>query len=79
VLADADIDEERTDSMLGEYEKIKNHPIAKAPQIKKKKGSEHKPNYVLRDITERLDKSILPLINMGDKGYDVLGRLTCSP
>src|SRR3990167_5993874 len=30
--------------------------------------------YVLRNITERLEKSVLPLITMGDKGYDVLGR-----
>lgn len=74
VLADAEIDDERVASMLGEYEKIKNHAIAKAPEIKKKKASEYKPNYVLRDITEKLDKTVLPLITLGDKGYDVLGR-----
>lgn len=74
VLADAEIDEDRIASMLGEYEKIKNHTIAKSPQIKKKKASQQQPNYVLRDITERLDRTVLPLITMGDKGYDVLGR-----
>lgn len=74
VLADAEIDDERIASMLGEYEKIKTHAIAKSPLIKKKKASEQQPNYVLRDITERLEKSVLPLITMGDKGYDVLGR-----
>ena len=74
VLADAEIDSDRVASMLGEYEKIKNHAIAKSPEIKKKKASDYQPNYVLRDITERLEKTVLPLITMGDKGYDVLGR-----
>jgi type I restriction enzyme M protein len=74
VLTDADIDDERVSSMLGEYEKIKSHSIAKSPLIKKKKASEQQPNYVLRDITDRLEKSVLPLVTMGDKGYDVLGR-----
>lgn len=74
VLRDNDIDDERVASMIGEYEKIKSHTIAKSPQIKKKKASEQQDNYVLRDITERLEKSVLPLITMGDKGYDVLGR-----
>jgi type I restriction enzyme M protein len=74
VLRDNDIDDERVASMIGEYEKIKSHTIAKSPQIKKKKASDQQDNYVLRDITERLEKSVLPLITMGDKGYDVLGR-----
>lgn len=74
VLKDAEIDGDRVDSMIGEYEKIKNHSIAKSAQIKKKKASDQLDNYVLRDITERLKKSVLPLITLGDKGYDVLGR-----
>lgn len=74
VLEENDIDDERVKSMIGEYEKIKSHMIAKSPKIKKKKASEQQDNYVLRDITERLEKSVLPLITMGDKGYDVLGR-----
>lgn len=74
VLEENDIDDERVKSMIGEYEKIKSHMIAKSPQIKKKKASDQQDNYVLRDITERLEKSVLPLITMGDKGYDVLGR-----
>lgn len=74
VLKDAEIDSDRVDSMIGEYEKIRNHSIAKSAQIKKKKASDQQDNYVLRDITERLDKSVLPLITLGDKGYDVLGR-----
>lgn len=74
VLDDAEIDDDRASSMLGEYEKIKNHAIAKSPLIKKKKASEQKPNYVLRDLTETLEKTVLPLITLGDKGYDVLGR-----
>jgi type I restriction enzyme M protein len=74
VLRDNDIDDERVASMIGEYEKIKSHTIAKSPKIKKKKASDQQDNYVLRDITERLEKSVLPLITMGDKGYDVLGR-----
>ena len=60
--------------MIGEYQKIKSQSVSKSPQIKKKKASAQKDNYVLRDITEKLEKSILPLITMGDKGYDVLGR-----
>ncbi|MER9842776.1 SAM-dependent methyltransferase [Mesorhizobium australicum] len=74
VLKDADIDGERVASMIGEYEKIKNHSIAKSPLIKKKKASGQQDNYVLRDIAERLEKTVLPLITLGDKGYDVLGR-----
>ena len=74
VLKDADIDASRVASMIGEYEKIKNHSIAKSPRIKKKKASEQQDNYVLRDITGRLQKTVLPLITLGDKGYDVLGR-----
>jgi type I restriction-modification system DNA methylase subunit len=74
VLKDAEIDDDRITSMIGEYAKIRNHSIAKSSQIKKKKASEQQDNYVLRDITERLEKSVLPLITMGDKGYDVLGR-----
>ena len=74
VLKDAEIDADRVDSMISEYEKIKNHTIAKSAQIKKKKASDQQDNYVLRDITERLEKSVLPLITLGDKGYDVLGR-----
>lgn len=74
VLKENNIDDERAASMLGEYEKIKNHSIAKSPKIKKKKASEYEDNYVLRDIIRRLDKSVLPLTELGDKGYDVLGR-----
>ena len=74
VLKDNDIDSDRVASMVGEYEKIKSHSIAKSSQIKKKKASEQEDNYVLRDITARLQKTVLPLITLGDKGYDVLGR-----
>ncbi len=74
VLEDNEIDALRVKSMIGEYAKIKNHPIAKSDKIKKKKASAEEDNYVLRDLTERLEQSILPLISMGEKGYDVLGR-----
>ena len=74
VLEDNDIDADRTDSMIAEYDKITSYPIAKSEKIKKKRSTEEEPNYVLRDLTERLEKSILPLIGMGDRGYDVLGR-----
>lgn len=74
VLEDNEIDAERVKSMIGEFEKIKNHDIAKSDKIKKKKAAAEDDNYVLRDLVERLEKSILPLISMGEKGYDVLGR-----
>lgn len=74
VLEDNEIDAERVKSMLGEFQKIRNHDIAKSEKIKRKKASAEDDNYVLRDLTERLEKSILPLISMGEKGYDVLGR-----
>lgn len=74
VLKDNDIDNDRVASMIGEYEKIKNHSISKSAQIKKKKASDQEDNYVLRNITDRLQKTVLPLIALGDKGYDVLGR-----
>ena len=60
--------------MVSEYEKIKNSAIAKDREIKKKKDSSYEDNYVLRNLTERLEKTILPLTRLGDKGYDVLGR-----
>ena len=74
VLEDNEIDVDRVKSMLGEFEKIKNHDIAKSDKIKKKKDVAEDDNYVLRNLTQRLEKSILPLISMGEKGYDVLGR-----
>lgn len=74
VLEDNEIDAGRVRSMIGEFDKIKNHDIAKSEKIKKKKASAEDDNYVLRDLIERLEKSILPLISMGEKGYDVLGR-----
>ena len=74
VLQDNDIDTERTHSMMGEYEKIKNYSIAKTAKIKKKRSADEEPNYVLRDLTDRLEQSILPLFALGDRGYDVLGR-----
>lgn len=74
VLEDNAIDTGRAHSMMGEYKKITNYPIAKTPKIKKKKSSEEEPNYVLRDLTERLEQSILPLFALGAWGYDVLGR-----
>lgn len=74
VLEDNGIDTQRIKSMIGEYGKIKNQPIAKSKKIKKKRAVAEEDNYVLRDLAERLEKSILPLMSMGDKGYDVLGR-----
>jgi type I restriction enzyme M protein len=74
VLEDNEIDSERVKSMLGEFQKIRNHDIAKSEKIKRKKATSEDDNYVLRDLIERLEKSILPLISMGEKGYDVLGR-----
>ncbi|MEG3156848.1 N-6 DNA methylase [Lysobacter zhanggongensis] len=74
VLEDNEIDAQRVKSMLGEFQKIKNHPISKSAKIKKKKAAAEEDNYVLRDLTERLETSILPLISLGEKGYDVLGR-----
>lgn len=74
VLEDNKIDAERVAAMTGEFKKIENHAIARSAKIKKKKDTELEDNYVLREITQRLEQSILPLITMGDKGYDVLGR-----
>lgn len=74
VLEDNDIDVVRVESMLGEFQKIRNHDIAKSEKTKRKKAATEDDNYVLRNLIERLEKSILPLISMGEKGYDVLGR-----
>jgi len=74
VLEDNKIDAERVAAMIGEFKKIENHAIARSAKIKKKKDTDLQDNYVLREITERLERSILPLITMGEKGYDVLGR-----
>ena len=74
VLQDNDIDQDRIDAMVKEYKKIENYPIAKDVKIQKKKELDEKDNYVLRDITQELETTIFPLMRMGDKGYDVLGR-----
>lgn len=74
VLNDNDIDASRISAMMGEYKRINAQPISKSAIIKKKKASDEEDNYVLRDIIERLESSILPLISLGEKGYDVLGR-----
>lgn len=75
VLKDSNINDERITSMSRQYERIKNEDIAKETKIKKKKASKEEDNYVLRDITDNLEKTVLPLINRGDdKGYDILGR-----
>ena len=74
VLLDNNIDANRVATMVSEYEKIKNSSIAKDQHIKKKKDSSYEDNYVLRNLTERLENTILPLTSYGDKGYDVLGR-----
>ena len=74
VLEENGIDEKRASTMIGEYKAIENKNLAKNTQIKKKKTKNLQDNFVIRDITQRLELKILPLINMGSKGYDVLGR-----
>ena len=74
VLQDNQIDQSRVDAMVSEYEKIRNSGIAKSEKIKKKKDTTEEDNYVLRDITQKMESTILPLMHMGDKGYDVLGK-----
>ena len=74
VFQDNEIDETRVSTMISEYETIKNKALAKESTVKKKRSSDYKANFVIRDITQKLETKILPLIHMGDKGYDVLGR-----
>lgn len=74
VLEENEIDDTRVSTMISEYQTIQNKALAKEPQIKKKRGSSYEDNYVIRDITQKLETKILPLISMGGKGYDVLGR-----
>lgn len=77
-MKDAEIDADRVESMIAEYEKIKNHTIAKSAQIKKKKASVQQDNYVLRDITERLEKSVLPLISLAIRAMTFLAASIAS-
>ncbi len=75
VLQDNNIDSDRTKIIKREYERIKSMQISIEPKIKKKrKGSKEEGNYVLRNIVSKLDQTIIPLMKMGDKGYDVLGK-----
>lgn len=74
VLEENQIDDARISTMVSEYQTIKNKALAKEIQIKKKRASSYEDNFVIRDITQKLEQKILPLINMGGKGYDVLGR-----
>ena len=74
VLQDNKIDQARVETMVREYEKIKNNHVAMSEKIKKKKDAKEEDNYVLRDITIKMETAIFPLLKMGGKGYDVLGR-----
>ncbi len=74
VLQDNQIDQGRVRAMTSEYRKIENYAIAKDKKSKKKKAIKEEDNYVLRDIVQELESNILPLMEMGDKGHDVLGR-----
>ena len=74
VLQDNKIDQGRVETMVREYEKIKNNFISISEKIKKKKDPEEEDNYVLRNITQTMESTIFPLMQMGGKGYDVLGR-----
>ena len=73
VFEDREIDKERVATMISEYQTIKNKPLAKESKIKKKKAYRHHDNFVIRDITKKLEQKILPLMQ-SEKGYDVLGR-----
>jgi type I restriction enzyme M protein len=74
VLQDNQIDDYRVEIMINEYTSIRNRNLANKNKIKKKKAGTLEPNFVIRNITKVLDEKILPLMSMGDKGYDVLGR-----
>ena len=74
VLQDNKIDEHRVQIMINEYNSIRNKNLANKKEIKKKKAGLQEPNFVIRNITKKLDEKILPLMHMGAKGYDVLGR-----
>ena len=74
VLQDNQIDDYRVQIMINEYNSIRNRNLANKKKIKKKKAGTLEPNFVIRNITKILDEKILPLMHMGDKGYDVLGR-----
>ena len=73
VLEDNAIDEDRVSTMIAEYRTIQNKSLAKGGTIKKKKASLPIDNFVIMDITQRLEKKILPLMQ-SEKGHDVLGR-----
>lgn len=74
VLQDNNMDDQRTRIIKEEYQKIKSQQISITSKIKRKKDTEEEDNYVLRDIVRQLDKSIIPLMKMGDRGYDILGK-----
>ena len=73
VLKDNNIDQDRIDKMLHEYNKIRGYKLV-TPKIKGKRSDVQENNFVLRDIIVGLEQEILPLLEQGDKGYDVLGK-----
>lgn len=74
VLEESDIEDASISTIISEYQTIRNKTLTKEAKIKKKKASVYQDNFVIRDLTERLESKILPLIRMGEKGHDVLGR-----
>lgn len=62
------------DSMIMEFNKIKNEPIFKQQTIKHKKDEELTIRVVKEDFISYLHKNVFPLITMEDAGIDILGK-----
>lgn len=74
VLKKNKIDEERRKSIIRVYSSIKNHRITTAKTIKNKKTKKNEPNTIIRDFIKNINKDIYPLINLDNKGFDILGK-----
>lgn len=68
------IDEERRESIIREYETIKNHRITNSEVLQNNQTKKTEPNTLIKDFIDDLKKNIFPLINYDNKGFDILGK-----
>lgn len=74
VLQKNKIDEERRNSIIRVYSSIKNHKITTAKTIKNKKTKKSEPNVIIKNFITNIKKDIYPLVNLDNKGFDILGK-----
>ncbi len=74
VLKKNNIDSSRANSIIRVYSSIKNHRITTTKTIKNKSTKKNEPNTIIKDFITNIKKDIYPLVNLDNKGFDILGK-----